>query len=153
MEQTKQELKHNYACYTDGSYSSSRNQGGIGIVITDNDKVILEYSNMYPKTSNNQMELGAVIVALRLIKNPIDSLIIYTDSEYVRGCATLGWKRNKNKALWFEFDTQMERVSKLCSNIQFIHVDGHQTDDSIQTKYNNLADKLALKASQLCSHD
>ena len=154
MEQTKQESKHQYKVFTDGAYSSSRDQGGIGILITKDDKIILEYSKMYSKVSNNKMELGAVIVALRLIKNPIDSLIIYTDSEYVRGCAVLGWNRNKNKTLWTEFDKQFERVKQLCPNIEFIHVDGHQNDDSIETKYNNLADKLAVKASQeLCSQD
>ena len=65
--------------YTDGAFSSKRNAGGIGIVILLNDKKLLEYSNQYKRTSNNQMELAAVIVALRLIKSSYDSITIYSD--------------------------------------------------------------------------
>lgn len=137
----------NYIIATDGAYSSKRNQGGIGIVVIKDGKVILKYSKMYNDTTNNQMELGAIIIALRLVKNPIKSLTIYTDSMYCVGTITQNWKRNKNKALWYEFDIQLERVSKLCKDIKFIHVRGHQTDDSDTTKWNNLADKLATNAS------
>ena len=83
--------------YTDGAYSPIRDQGGVGIIILRDGKEVLRYSNMYKGTSNNQMELGAIIIALRMIKGKIDSLTIYTDSQYCIGCATLGWKRKKNK--------------------------------------------------------
>lgn len=132
---------------TDGAYSSSRDQGGVGIVILENDNKILEYSNMYKRTTNNQMELGAIIIALRLVKDPLDKLIIYTDSQYCIGCATLGWQRKKNKKLWTEFDSQMKRVSTLCQDIKFVHVKGHNGD-----KWNEYCDKLAVKASQLISN-
>ena len=139
---------NDYICFTDGAYSSSRNQGGVGIIILKGDKEILHYSNMYKNTSNNQMELGAVIIALRLIKKHINSLTIYSDSMYVIGCITLGWKRIKNRIMWEEFDKQYNRVMELCPNIQLIHVKGHQKGDSILEKYNNLVDELAVKASQ-----
>lgn len=130
--------------YTDGAYSPLRDQGGVGIVILANGKKLLEYSNKYLRTTNNQMELGAVIIALRLIKSSYDSVIIYTDSQYVIGCATLGWKRKKNVKLWQEFDIQMERVSSLCPKIQYVHVKGHNGDE-----WNEYCDNLAVKASQL----
>lgn len=129
--------------YTDGAYSSARDQGGIGLVLLRDGKVIQEYSKMYKHTTNNQMELGAIIVVLRAIKGNIESLTIYTDSMYCVGCATLGWKRKKNKPMWAEFDRQMERVKALCPNIKIEHVKGHDGD-----KYNELCDKLAVKASQ-----
>ena len=135
-------MGNNYIVYTDGAYSSTRKQGGIGIIILKNSKPILKYSRMYKNTTNNQMELGAIIVALRLIKNPIDSLTIYTDSQYCIGCATLGWKRKKNVKLWEEFDNQYNRVKQLCPDIKFEHVKGHNGD-----MYNELCDKLAVKAS------
>lgn len=135
--------------FCDGAFSSIRNAGGLALVILKDNKKILEYSNKYTRCSNNSMELGAVIVALRLIKEPIDSITIYTDSEYVRGCATLGWQRKKNKKLWQEFDLQYDRVKKLCPNIQIIHVDGHQKDNSKETYWNNYVDQLAVKQSQL----
>lgn len=135
---------NNLVIYTDGAFSPLRNQGGVGIVILKNDKKILEYSNMYKRTTNNQMELGAIIIALRLIKKPYDSVLIYSDSQYVIGCATLGWQRKKNKKLWQEFDLQMDRVSELCQNITFSHVKGHDGNT-----WNEYCDKIAVKASQL----
>lgn len=134
----------NIVFYTDGAFSSSKNQGGIGIVMLKNDKKVLEYSNMYKNTTNNQMEIGAVIIALRIIQKPIDSITIFTDSMYVIGCATLGWQRKKNQSLWKEFDNQYERVKTLCPSIKFKHVKGHNND-----LYNEIANSLAVKASQL----
>ena len=133
----------NYVLYTDGAYSSLRDQGGIGLIILKDDKKILEYSEMYKGVTNNVMELGAVIIGLKAIKNCIHSLIIFTDSMYVIGCATKGWKRSKNKSLWKEFDKQFQRVQTLCSNIEFKHVKGHNGNT-----YNEEVDKLAVKASQ-----
>ena len=134
----------NLVIYTDGAYSSLRKQGGIGIVILQDNKKILEYSNMYKRTTNNQMELGAVIIALKVIKKNYDSIIIYTDSQYVIGCAILGWQRKKNVKLWQEFDKQYIRVKELCPNITFEHIKGHNGDT-----WNEYCDKIAVKASQL----
>lgn len=137
-----------YTLITDGAYSSSRDQGGIGIIFLKNGEKILEYSRMYKKVTNNMMELGAVIIGLRLIKKPIDSLDIVSDSMYVIGCASKGWKRKKNIRLWEEFDKEYSRVSALCPSINWIHTKGHQKDDSEYSKWNNIVDKLAVKASQ-----
>ena len=134
---------NNIIAYTDGAYSSSRDQGGIGLVILSDGKPVQQFSKMYKHTTNNQMELGAIIIVLRAIKGPIDSLTIYTDSMYCIGCATLGWKRKKNQKMWEEFDKQYERVKTLCPNIKFEHIKGHNGD-----KYNEICDKLAVKASQ-----
>lgn len=136
-------MSNSYITYTDGAYSSTRNQGGVGIVILKDGKEVLQYSNIYKNTTNNQMELGAIIIALRMIKRKIDSLTIYSDSQYCIGCAVQGWKRKKNKAMWEEFDKQYERVKKLCPDIRFIHVKGHNGN-----KYNEIVDKLAVSASQ-----
>lgn len=135
---------NNLEIYTDGAYSSARDQGGVGILFLKNNKKVFEYGNMYKKTTNNQMELGAIIIALRLIKKPVDSITIYSDSMYCIGCATLGWKRKKNKTLWEEFDKQLERVKTLCPNIKFEHVKGHEDNE-----WNNECDRLARNASQL----
>lgn len=131
--------------YTDGAYSSSRNQMGVGVVFinTDTNKVIIEYSKMYKGGTNNIAELAAVVIGFRMIKKPLKSLTVYTDSMYVKGCATQGWQRKKNKALWEEFDKQYARVKELCPDIKFIHVKGHAGN-----KYNEIVDKLAVAASQ-----
>ena len=133
----------NYECYTDGAYSSSRNQGGVGVVFLRNGKKVLEYSKGYKDTTNNRMEIGAALMVLKAFKKPIDSLTIYTDSMYVIGCATKGWKRKKNILLWRVFDEELERVSKICPKIVFQHVKGHS-----ENKWNNYVDKLAVAASQ-----
>jgi ribonuclease HI len=133
----------NYECYTDGAYSSSRNQGGIGVVFLKNGEKISEYSKGFKNTTNNRMEISAALAVFKCFKKPIDSLIIYTDSMYVIGCATLGWKRKKNVKLWQIFDKEFNRISKLCPNIQFKHVKGHA-----ENYWNNYVDKLAVNASQ-----
>ena len=133
----------NYECYTDGAYSPLRDQGGIGVVYIRNGVKLFEYSKGFKKTTNNRMEILAALVVLRSIKSKIDTLTIYTDSMYVIGCATLGWKRNKNLAMWNMFDSELARVAKLCSNIQFQHVKGHSNN-----QWNNYVDKLAVNASQ-----
>lgn len=133
----------NYECYSDGAYSSSRDQGGIGVVFLRNGEKVFEYSKGYKNTTNNQMEIIAAFIILKAIKKPIDSLTIYTDSMYVIGCAVKNWQRKKNIELWQKFDTEFQRVSKLCSKIEFIHVKGHNGD-----KWNSYVDKLAVNASQ-----
>lgn len=137
-------MKTDYVLITDGAYSSARDLGGVGIVFLREDEKILEYSKSFKGVTNNQMELGAVILGLRFIKSPIDSLTIVSDSMYVIGCATLGWKRKKNRKLWEEFDRQFSRVKQLCPDIKFKHVKGHTGD-----KWNEYCDKLASNATQL----
>lgn len=137
-----------YGLMTDGAYSSSRDQGGIAFIITNNNKKVFEYSKMFKHTSNNQMELLAIILGLKCFIKPIDKLIIISDSMYCIGCAALGWKRKKNIKLWNLFDEEYLRVSKLCSNIEFKHIRGHQKDFSEETKWNNRCDRLAVLASQ-----
>ena len=140
-----------YKLITDGAYSSSRDSGGFAFIFLKDDKLILEYSKQIKHTTNNQMEMMAIIIGLKCIKKPIDELIIISDSMYCIGCASLGWKRKKNVKLWEKFDEEFQRVSELCSNILFIHVKGHQTDNSEETKWNNRCDELAVQASQQIS--
>ena len=134
---------------TDGAYSSSRGQGGLGFVFIRDGTKVFEYSKTVKNTTNNKMELGAIILGLRAIKGSIDSLVIVSDSMYCIGCATKGWKRKKNQKLWEAFDKEYSRVSSLCSNITWKHVKGHQNDSFEFTKWNNYVDKLAVRASRV----
>ena len=138
-----------YVLITDGAYSSSRDQGGLGFVFIRDGTKVFEYSKTVKNTTNNKMELGAIILGLRAIKGSIDSLVIVSDSMYCIGCATKGWKRKKNQKLWEAFDKEYSRVSSLCSNITWKHVKGHQNDNSEFTKWNNYVDKLAVRASRI----
>ena len=124
--------------YTDGAYSSSRNQGGLGIVFIKDDKVIAKFSKTYKNTTNNRMELMAVIIALRSIKDE-NEITIYSDSMYVIGTATQGWKRKKNLDLWEKYDAVIDSFK----TVTFKHVKGHSTN-----MFNNLCDEMAVAASQ-----
>ena len=124
--------------YTDGAYSSSRNQGGLGIVFIKDNKVIAKFSKTYKNTTNNRMELMAVIIALQSIKDE-NEITIYSDSMYVIGTATQGWKRKKNLDLWEKYDAVIDTFK----TVTFKHVKGHSTN-----MFNNLCDEMAVAASQ-----
>ena len=127
--------------FTDGSCLGNPGVGGYG--------VILRYGNVEkelwggePDTTNNKMELIAMLCAFKSIKTPIDEVEFISDSQYVLGCLTKGWKKKKNVELWNILDKEYERVKSLIKNIKFTHVRGHQDCFG-----NNLADELASNAS------
>lgn len=127
-----------YRVYTDGAYSSARNQGGIGFVILKDDKEVARYSKMYKNSTNQRMEQMAAIVALESITTPSEVTIV-SDSQYVVCTYTKNWKRKANLDLWKRFDTAIAFHTK----VEFLWVKGHDKDE-----YNNIADKLASNASQ-----
>ena len=60
-----------YILYSDGAYSPIRKQGGVGIIILDDEGFeVLEYSNTFINTTNQQMELLACIIGLKSISEP-----------------------------------------------------------------------------------
>ena len=128
--------------YTDGAYSSSRDMGGFAFVVLENKEKIYSYFFNEPNTTNNRMEIVAVLKALYWLKETgrlNEDIVIYTDSMYVIGSMTKNWKRNKNVDLFNELDN----IYKQFKTIVFMHVKGHSGD-----KYNELCDKLAVIASQ-----
>ncbi len=129
--------------WTDGAFSSCRNCGGIGIVFSINGKKSYEFSKSIPDSTNNKCELLAVIYALHAISKPVDSIIIYSDSQYVIGCATKGWKRKKNVELWNLYDRVLEKAKQFCQDINFCWTKGHA-----DSEMNNRADELAVEASK-----
>ena len=128
--------------YTDGAYKSSIDQGGIGIVWMEDGKVFKKYSKGFKHTTNNKMELIAMLCAFKSIKTSMEEIEFISDSQYVLGCLTKGWKKKKNVELWNILDKEYERVKSLVKNIKFTHVRGHQDCFG-----NNLADELASNAS------
>ena len=133
-----------YKIYTDGAYSSLRNKGGIGIVILKEDKLILEYSKDFANLTINQLELLAIIYALKFIKKEVDSITIYSDSMYCIGPLNNNWKVKSNQKFWNLFAREYDRVKSLCSDIKFEHIKGHNNN-----YWNDYVDKLAVQSSQL----
>lgn len=127
-----------YRVYTDGAYSNTLNQGGIGFIILKDGEEVARYSKMYKNTTNQRMEQMAAIVALESIKAPSEVTII-SDSQYVVCTYTKNWKRKANLDLWKRFDAAI----KFHTKVEFLWVKGHDKDE-----YNNIADKLASNASK-----
>ena len=133
----------NYQIYTDGSCRANGN-GGIGVVWLKNDEKVFEISRGFKETTNNQMELKAILYALVSIKKPIDSLEIVTDSEYCIGVLTNpSWKPKKNVKLIEVIKKAISTKQQLVKTpIKWTHTRGHSDD-----KWNNMCDKLATEAS------
>jgi ribonuclease HI len=132
--------------YTDGAYSSSRNQGGWAFIVVQNNKVIHKDYEGLLNTTNNRMEIMGMLKALEWVKqNSIPLPIkIYTDSMYVIGTLTLNWKMKKNIDLW------QILLPLVNSEIEYLHVKGHNGD-----KFNEECDKWAVFSSNLlnCKND
>ncbi len=97
--------------YTDGASRGNPGPGGYGAVLIYGQHR-KELSQGYRKTTNNRMELLAVIVALEALKKPGMQVVVYTDSRYVEQAVSkkwvLGWERKnfkdkKNPDLWRRF--------------------------------------------------
>ena len=132
--------------YTDGACSGNPGKGGFGAVLLykNHEKKI---SGFEKNTTNNRMELQAVISALREVKKSLP-ITVYTDSKYVQNGISdwiYGWKKNgwkgankkpiKNVDLWQDLDIEAQK-----HEIEWKWVKGHNGD-----KYNEMADELARK--------
>jgi ribonuclease HI len=134
------------AIYTDGAARGNPGPGGYGVVLLYGDRS-KELSAGYRLTTNNRMELMAVIEGLKALKKKNIPLTIYTDSQYVLNSVEKKWLDNwirtdfkggkKNKDLW----TQYYHLARDFT-INFVWVKGHA--DNI---YNNRCDQLATKAA------
>lgn len=132
--------------YTDGSSRGNPGPGGYGIILMAG-SIRKELSAGYRRTTNNRMELMAVIKGLEALKKPGTTVEIYSDSQYVVNAIEKGWLRNwlrtgfaggkKNKDLWLQYHhlASMHRV-------KFFWVRGHSTNP-----FNNRCDELATAAA------
>ncbi len=132
--------------YTDGSSMGNPGPGGYGIVMIAG-QYRKELSQGYKCTTNNRMELMAVVIALEALKIPQSQVTIYTDSQYVVNSVekkwVFGWEKKnfagkKNADLW-------ERFLKIyrCHQVRFVWVKGHAGN-----KENECCDRLAVAAAQ-----
>ena len=129
--------------YTDGACSGNPGRGGWAAVAFNEDgDNIMQCSEGYRLTTNNRMEIMAVVKGLKKLREQSDKIknvTVYSDSQYVVNTMNLGWARNYNNDLWDELDVAVS----LFINVEFVKVKGHAKD-----KRNNLADEIAVAASQ-----
>tara|TARA_Y100000589_G_scaffold75015_1_gene68533 strand:- start:2437 stop:2913 length:477 start_codon:yes stop_codon:yes gene_type:complete len=135
----------NISIYTDGSSKGNPGKGGYGIVLLSGSHR-KEFSCGYKLTTNNRMELLAVIVGLEAIKNKSSKITVFSDSKYVINAVekkwVFKWEKNgflkkKNADLWKRFLKVYSTLS-----VSFTWVKGHSNN-----KENERCDFLAVSAA------
>jgi ribonuclease HI len=134
--------------YTDGASSGNPGPGGYGIIMEQvGTSYKKEFSEGYKRTTNNRMELLAVIVALKKLKHPNRKVKVFTDANYVIEPIKKGWlfrwernafKGKKNPDLWTEFLKEYRK-----HEVAFEWVKGHAHHPE-----NERCDQLAVNASK-----
>ena len=117
--------------YTDGACLGNPGPGGWGAVITG-DGIKRSVHGSDPHTTNNRMEIMAVVEGLRNISDKSE-VAVFSDSTYVINTMTKNWKRNKNKDLWNLLDQEVTSRA-----VSWHWVKGHSGD-----LLNEEADRLA----------
>jgi ribonuclease HI len=132
--------------YTDGASSGNPGPGGFGVVMISG-RHRLEKSEGFRLTTNNRMELLAVIAGLEALKKEGCNVHIYTDSKYVADTVEKGWvfqweskgfRKKKNPDLWIRFLKVYRK-----HNVRFSWIKGHNSNPE-----NELCDRLAVEASK-----
>ena len=132
--------------YTDGAASGNPGPGGYGTILRSG-KHEKELSGGFRMTTNNRMELLAVITGLEALKSVNNEVMVYSDSKYVVDSVEKKWvfnwvktgfKDKKNKDLWMRFLA----VYKL-QKVKFTWIKGHNAHPE-----NERCDRLAVAASQ-----
>ncbi|MCA6438942.1 MAG: ribonuclease HI [Sediminibacterium sp.] len=137
---------HPLLIYTDGASRGNPGPGGYGIILVWGNKR-KEMAAGYRLTTNNRMELLAVIVALQSLTKKNIPVTIYTDSKYIVDSVQKKWLDNwiktdfkggkKNRDLWEQYYMLSKQFS-----IQFVWVKGHANN-----ALNNRCDELATTAA------
>lgn len=132
--------------FTDGASSGNPGPGGYGAILRKGQHY-KEISEGYRMTTNNRMELMAVIVALESIKSLNQEVMVYSDSKYIIDAVEKGWLYSwikkgfagkKNKDLWLRFYSVYKQ-----HQVKFTWVKGHAGHIE-----NERCDDLAVQASK-----
>jgi ribonuclease HI len=136
---------HSVTIYTDGSARGNPGPGGYGTILISG-AYRKELSEGFVITTNNRMELLAVIAGLEALKFDNTQVTVYSDSKYVVDSVEKGWvfewekirfKKKKNSDLWIRFLKSYHK-----HHVKFVWIKGHA-----ENKENNLCDQLAVQAS------
>jgi ribonuclease HI len=131
--------------FTDGAAKGNPGPGGYGVVLISG-KHRLEKSEGFRLTTNNRMELLAVITGLEALKQPGSNVTVYTDSKYVADAVEKGWlfrweaksfRKIKNPDLWIRFLNIYRK-----HNVRFFWIKGHSGHPE-----NEICDRMAVESS------
>lgn len=137
--------------FTDGATQGNGkaiNVGGYGFLVVEGDKVLHQYTRRIENTTNNKCELQGIIDCMEYLEdNKIwGQVIIHSDSQYCihgicswrHGWIKRNWENVKNVEQW----KHLSNLVNLLPNVQYKWIRAHQTDSSMETKYNCMVDEL-----------
>ena len=130
--------------YTDGACSGNPGKGGYGFILCYKETT-KEFSQGYKFTTNNRMEMMAVLKALEWVddsKVPFKDITIVSDSQYVSQTMLGKYAKKKNIDLWNKLDLQVELLFD--KKLSWVHVKGHNGNVE-----NEIVDKFANLVSQI----
>ncbi|OFZ31510.1 MAG: ribonuclease HI [Bdellovibrionales bacterium RIFCSPHIGHO2_01_FULL_40_29] len=154
--------------YGDGACSGNPGPGGFGAIVIFPNETVQELAEYHPQTTNNRMEILAIMKSLRLVLNSSDfssvsQIQIFTDSVYLIRAITqwlFGWKKRgwktaaneevANQDLWIEFDKLLYqlKLKNADAKLEWNFVKGHSGDPG-----NERCDELAVSMSKRESVD
>ena len=135
--------------FTDGACSGNPGPGGYGVILKSANK-IKELSAGYRKTTNNRMELRAVITGLKALKDKCD-VKVYSDSKYIVDAVRQGWAKRWQRNNWYRNKNEKALNPDLWQElldlidhhrVEFIWVKGHAGHPE-----NERCDELAVAAT------
>lgn len=145
--------------YTDGAYSSKTEMGGWAAICLEDGMIIDEQTGYEPYSTNNRMELMAILSAfenINTIETTQTKVIVYTDSAYAANAFNQAWYQSwlkngwktadrqdvKNQDIWHRLVALYIKL-KAKYNLEIVRVKGHSSN-----KWNSYVDALAVRARQ-----
>lgn len=134
--------------YTDGStHPTNPGPGGFGIVITKDNKIINTYGKQFTHTTNNRMEMSAILWCLANYGKYPEEVIVYSDSSYAINTFT-NWMFNWQRNNWRKSDNQPpENLDIIQTYLNLLNMGYKITLKKVKghsgVEFNELADKLA----------
>ncbi|HTD94998.1 MAG TPA: ribonuclease HI [Chitinophagaceae bacterium] len=139
-------MNQSISIYTDGAARGNPGPGGYGTILLSGSHR-KELSQGYRLTTNNRMELMAVIAGLEALTKEGLNVMVYSDSQYIVKAVEQGWLKNwiatnfkggkKNKDLWLQYNELAKK-----NTVRFTWVKGHA-----ENPLNNRCDELATMAA------
>jgi ribonuclease HI len=131
--------------FTDGSCEGNPGPGGWGFVWVENDRIVADRSGVDPNTTNNRMELTALIAAYRVLPDDC-AITVYCDSqlcvktvnEWAEGWEKRGWRRKSGPIANLELVQELYDLAKRHPSVKLVWIKAHDG-----SRWNEYADALA----------
>lgn len=149
----------NFKIYTDGSCKGNGKENNCGgfafVILNDNDEVVAKRSKQELNTTNNRMEMRAIVSAIGEVMQYINTtnflVEIYSDSAYIHNCKIQKWYKSWKKNNWKNSKKEPVKNKDLWEILTFFFDDERFIFNKVKghagNKFNELVDKLAVAAS------